>query len=111
MATPLNTASYNELNTQIQETLQKSLLPLISIYIDANATILASDTHGDILARQIMNISYTESYLDANGNPTKPFLTINFYDGTTFTDTFTTTDYVDDHWYILTSMPVPIKTF
>jgi len=111
MATPLNTTTYNELNTQMQEILKNGQLPLISIYIDANATILASDTHGDISARQIMNISYTESYLDADGNTVNPFLTINFYDGLSFTDTFTTTDYVDDHWYVLTSIPVPMKTF
>jgi hypothetical protein len=111
MATPLNTSTYNELNTQIQAILQNAQLPLISIYVDANATILASDTHGDMFERQISTITYTESYLDADGNPTNPFLTINFFDGLTFIDTFTTTDYVDDHWYVLTSMPVPIKTF
>jgi hypothetical protein len=111
MATPLNTTTYNQLNTQIQEILQNAQLPLISIYIDANATILANDSDGDIYERQLLNISFTESYLDADGNTVNPFLSINFYGGSTFIDTFTTTDYVDDHWYVLSSMPVPIKTF
>jgi hypothetical protein len=111
MATQLNTSNYALLNTQIEEILKTGKTALITIYSDSDATNVVSDVHGPIQNRQAMSISYTESYLDADKNPTNPFLEIFFLDGSTFTETFRTVDNENEYWYVLTTGAVPMMTF
>ena len=111
MATPINTSTYEQLNIAIQDILKGGVLPVITIYNDAQATNIVSDSHGNIENRQVQSVSFTESYKDDNGNPTEPFVTINFTDGLNFIDTFKTVDNVDDHWFTLSTMPVPYTRF
>jgi hypothetical protein len=111
MATQLNTANYDLLNTQIQEILKTGKTALITIYSDADASNVVSDAHGPIQGRQAMSISYTQSYLDADGNPTNPFLEIFFLDGSTFTEIFKTVDNEAEYWYTLSTGVIPMMTF
>jgi hypothetical protein len=115
MATLLNTANYDLLNTQIQEILKTGKTALITIYSDAEATTIVSDSVGPIQARQASSVSYTQSYLDADGNPTNPFLEIKFLDGSSFTellsDVFKTVDNEAEFWYVLTTGNIPMMAF
>jgi hypothetical protein len=111
MATPIDTSNYDKLNSDIQSVLSSGQVPLMSVYTDAAATILETDSHGPIQNRPIMNVSYTQSYIGEDGNPTNPFVTIAFYDGTSFTEIFKSVDFVDDHWYIITTAPVNYTRF
>jgi hypothetical protein len=108
----LNSENYSGLDTGIQDILKQGKRALITIYTNAEGTALASDEHGTIENREILTISYTASYKDADGNDTKPFVVVKFaYNGSQFVDYFTTIDYVDDHWYTLSSKAIPAKTF
>lgn len=115
MATLLNTANYDLLNTQIQEILKTGKTALITIYSDADASNIVSDSHGPIQGRQATSVSYTKSYLDPDGNPTNPFLEIKFLDGSSFTevlsDVFKTVDNEAEYWYVLSTGVVPMMTF
>ena len=115
MATLLNTANYDLLNTQIQEILKTGKTALITIYSDADASNIVSDARGPIQGRQASSVSYTQSYLDADGNPTNPFLEIKFVDGSSFTEVlsevFKTVDNESEYWYILTTGVIPMMTF
>lgn len=118
MSTPvaLNSENYNDLNQQIIDIIKSGKRALINVYTNAEGTTLATDSHGDIKDREILSASYTESYKDADGNMTNPFVVIKFKDSkdmvkAEFIDYFTNVDYVDDHWYTLSSAVVPFKTF
>ena len=111
MATELNTTTYQKLNTDLQDILKRGALPTISIYSDAASTQVVSDSHGDIKDRQVMSVTYTESYKGADGNPTLPFITVVFLDGSTFTETFTAVDSENEYWYTLSTLEVPYTRF
>lgn len=111
MATPINTSTYDQLNTDVQNILKTGVLPAISIYTNAEATNLATDSHGAIEARQVMSISHTDSYIGADGNPTEPYVTITFADGTIFKDILTVVDKVDERWFVLSTVQVPYTKF
>ena len=114
MSTPtaLNSENYAALDTGIQTILKSGKRAMITIYTDANGTTMASDEHGPIDKREILTISYTASYKDADGNDTKPFVVVKFkYNGDQFVDYFTSVDYVEDHWYVLSEKTIPFKTF
>jgi transposase-like protein len=111
MATPISTSTYNQLNSAIQDILRSGVMPVITIYTDAAATNIVVDAHGNIENRRVQSVSFTDSYKDENGNPTEPFVTINFTDGINFIDTFKTIDNVDDHWFTLSTIPVPYTKF
>lgn len=112
----LNSENYNGLNQGIIDIIKSGKRALISIYTNAEGTTVANDSHGDIKDRQVLSASYTESYKDAEGNMTNPFVVIKFKNGeelknVVFIDYFTNVDYVDDHWYTLSTANVPFKTF
>ena len=112
----LNSENYNDLNQGIIDIIKSGKRALISIYTNAEGTTVANDSHGDIKDRQVLSASYTESYKDAEGNMTNPFVVIKFKNGeelknVVFIDYFTNVDYVDDHWYTLSTANVPFKTF
>lgn len=108
----LNSQNYAGLDTGIQDILKQGKRALITIYTAADGSAIASDAHGNIENREILSISYTASYKDADGNDTNPFVVIKFANGNgEFIDYFTTVDYVDDHWYALSSKDIPAKTF
>ena len=114
--TPLNSEGYNTLNDSITAIIMAGKYALVTIYTDAAGTTIAVDEHGPIDKRIVLSISFTASYKDADGNDTNPFVTIKFKDtagmiSAKFIDYFTSVDYVDDHWYILDSMPVPKRKF
>ena len=118
MTTPiaLNSENYPALNESIIDILKGGKRALITIYTNAEGTVYASDSHGDIIAREVLSASYTASYKDADGNMTNPFVVIKFKDGegqvyAKFIDFFTTVDYVEDHWYILTQGDIIRKKF
>lgn len=112
MATELNTANYDVLNEQIKTILQSyGKTALISIYSDADAQNIVSDSHGPIQARQAMSVCYTKSYTGADGNPTSPYVEIFFMDGSTFTDVFRSTDDDDKYWYVLTTGTIKTLSF
>jgi len=111
MATPINTSTYDQLNTDIQNILKTGVLPAISIYTNAEGTNLVVDSHGEIKDRQVMSVSHTESYIGPDGNPTQPYVTIAFSDGSIFTDILTVVDKVDERWFVLSSVQVPYTRF
>jgi len=118
MATPiaLNSANYTQLNESVINILKGGKRPLISIFTNAEGTVYAVDTHGDINAREVLSASFTASYQDKDGNMTNPFVVIKFKDGegmlnTKFIDYFTSVDYVEDHWYVLSEGVIARKTF
>ena len=118
MSTPvaLNSENYNDLNQKIIDIIKSGKRVLINVYTNVEGTTLATDSHGDIKDREILSASYTESYKDAEGNMTNPFVVIKFKDSkdmvkAEFIDYFTNIDYVDDQWYTLSSAVVPFKTF
>ena len=114
MSTPiaLNSENYSALDTSIQDILKQGKRALITIYTAADGSTLAADEHGTIDKREILSISFTASYKDADGNDTKPFVVVKFkYNGDQFVDYFTSIDYVEDHWYKLDSAAIPSKTF
>jgi hypothetical protein len=118
MSTPvaLNSENYNALNEKIIDIIKSGKRVLINLYTNAEGTTFASDSHGDIKDREVLSASYTESYKDAEGNMTNPFVVIKFKDSkdmvkAEFIDYFTNIDYVDDHWYTLSTASVPFKSF
>lgn len=118
MATPiaLNSQNYNVLNESIIAILKGGKRPLITIYTNAEGTVVAKDTHGDILNREVLSVSYTASYKDADGNMTNPFVVVKFKDGegmvnAKFVDYFTSVDYIEDHWYVLSQGEIVRKRF
>ena len=118
MATPipLNSDNYPQLNTSIIDILKGGKRPLISIFTNAEGTVYAVDTHGDINAREVLSASFTASYQDKDGNMTNPFVVVKFKDGegmvnARFIDYFTSVDYVEDHWYVLSQGDIQRKTF
>uniref|UniRef100_A0A6C0IJI5 Uncharacterized protein n=1 Tax=viral metagenome TaxID=1070528 RepID=A0A6C0IJI5_9ZZZZ len=108
----LNSENYPALDASIQTIIKGGKRALISIYTNAEGTTMASDTHGVIDKREILTISYTASYKDADGNDTNPFVVVKFkHNGDQFVDYFTSIDYVEDHWYKLDEQNIPFKTF
>ena len=116
MATALNSENYNGLNESILTILKSGKRPSISIYTDIDATVYAVDPYGEIKERDIKSASFTDSYKDNDGNTHNPYVSIHFKGSdnsttSTFIDYFTTTDYIDDHWYILTGVDIVRKLF
>jgi hypothetical protein len=118
MSAPIafNSENYNALNQSIIDIIKSGKRALINIYTDSAGNTLASDSHGEIKDREVLSASYTESYKDADGNMTNPFVVVKFKDSkdmikAEFIDYFTNVDYVDDHWYTLSTATVPMKTF
>ena len=118
MATPiaLNSANYAQLNDSVINILKGGKRTLISIFTNAEGTVYAVDTHGEIKEREVLSASFTASYQDKAGNMTNPFVVIKFKDGESmvnakFIDYFTSVDYVEDHWYVLTEGEIKRKTF
>lgn len=114
MATPIpiNSSTYDALNNAIINIITSGSYASISIFTDASGTEYHPDEFGPIHDRIILSISKTDSYIDASGNPTNPFVTITFQnlDGTPggqYTINLTTIDQVDSHWYTLTAIPIP----
>ena len=114
MATPIpiNSSTYDALNTSIIDIITAGNYASISIFTDASGIEYHPDEFGPIHDRIILSITKTDSYLDASGNPTHAFVIITFQnlDGTPggqYTINLTTVDDVDSHWYTLTSIPVP----
>jgi hypothetical protein len=116
MAIALNSGNYNALNEAILAIIKAGNYASISIYTDAAGTVYATDDHGQIKDRIVLSASYTASYKDKEGKDTNPFVVIEFKDAAgnpdgQFIDYFTNVDYVDDHWYVLSSKPVPAFQF
>lgn len=116
MATPFNSENYSALNDAVNQIALGGKIPIITIYTNAEATTLAVDGHGEIKDRAVLSISFTASYIDADGNATKPFVVVKFRDtadmvNVKFVDFFTSVDYVDDHWYVLGEVAVPKRKF
>ena len=118
MATPipLNSANYTQLNESVINILKGGKRPLISIFTNADGTIYAIDSHGEIKEREVLSASFTASYKDKDGNMTNPFVVVKFKDGegmvnAKFIDYFTSVDYVEDHWYVLSEGTITRKTF
>jgi hypothetical protein len=110
MATALNSENYNLLNNTIIEVIKSGKRALISIYTDANASTPATDSRGPIINREVLSASYTASYKDDEGNMTNPFVVVKFREGE-FIDYFTSVDYVEDHWFSLSSTNIPAMKF
>ena len=114
MATPIpiNSSTYEAMNTSIIDIITAGNYASISIFTDASGTEYHPDEFGPIHERIILSITKTDSYIDASGNPTDAFVIITFQNldatpGGQYTINLTTTDTVDSHWYILTAIPVP----
>ena len=112
----LNSENYPALNASIIDILKGGKRPLITIYTNAEGTVYATDTHGDVINREVLSASFTASYKDADGNMTNPFVVIKFKDGAgmvsaKFIDYFTSVDYIEDHWYVLTQGDIIRKKF
>lgn len=116
MAIALNSENYPTLNDNIISIMMTGKYATISIFTDASGTIYAEDINGEIKDRVILSASYTASYIDPSGNTTNPFLVIKYKDPAgnpngTFIDYFTATNYVVDHWYVLSEIPIPAFEF
>jgi len=116
MAIALNSGNYNALNDAIIAIINAGKYAAISVFTDAAGTVHATDAHGPINGRIVLSASFTASYKDKEGNNTNPFVVIQFKDAAgnltgEFIDYFTTVDYVDDHWYVLSELPVPAFQF
>ena len=114
--TPINSTTYDGMNNAILEMIKAGNYATISIYTDAAGTIYKTDSNGNLDKRIVLSSSYTASYKDKEGNDTNPFVMIQFKDITgnpsgEFIDYFTTVDNVDDHWYVLSALPVPAFQF
>ncbi len=118
MATPIpiNSANYDAMNTSIIAIITAGNYAAISIFTDASGTVYHTDEFGDINARVILGISRTDSYIDASGNPTEPYVIITFQEfqgipGGQYIGSLLTIDDIDQHWYTLSSVPVPGLVF
>ena len=114
MATPIpiNSSTYDAMNTSILDIITAGNYASISIFTDASGTEYHPDEFGPIHDRIVLSITKTDSYIDASGNPTDAFVIITFQNldatpGGQYTINLTTTDNVDSHWYTLTPVPVP----
>jgi hypothetical protein len=114
MATPIpiNSTTYDALNTSIIDILKTGNYASISIFIDASGNEYHTDEYGNIQDRIVLGITRTDSYTDNSGNIIKAFVTIEFQElqgspGGKFVLSLKTTDEIDSHWYILTPIPVP----
>ena len=113
---PIDSHTYEALNQSILDIITSGNYAAISIFTDASGTVYHSDEFGDIDNRIVLSSSVTSSYIDSSGNPTHPFLVLEFetiegYPVGQYIAYLTSTDDVDFHWYILTSVPVPAFTF
>ena len=116
MATALNSENYSALNDAINASALAGKIPIISIYTDASGNTLAVDSHGPVKDRAVLSISFSASYIDADGNATNPFIVVKFRDTASmidvkFIDYFTSVDYVEDHWYVLGEVAIPKRQF
>lgn len=114
MATPIpiNSSTYEAMNTSILDIITAGNYASINIFTDASGIEYHPDEFGPIHDRIILSITKTDSYLDASGNPTNAFVIITFQnlDGTPggiYTINLTTVDNIDTHWYTLVAIPVP----
>ena len=114
MATPIpiNSSTYDALNTSIVNIINTGNYAAISIFTDASGAEYNPDEFGNINNRIILGITLTDSYIDNSGNLNDAFVTITFQnlDGTPggqYIISLTTVDNVDSHWYTFTSIPVP----
>ena len=114
MATPIpiNSATYESLNTSIVNILTSGNYASISIFLDASGNEYHTDEYGIIKDRIVLGIIRTDAYTDSSGNVTNAVVTIDFQElegspGGKFVLSLTTVDSVDSHWYTLTAVPVP----
>lgn len=114
MATPIpiNSETYDALNTSIVNILTSGNYASISIFVDASGNEYHTDEYGIIKDRIVLGITRTDSYVDSSGNTTNAFVVIDFQElegspGGQLILNVLTVDNVDSHWYTLTSIPVP----
>lgn len=118
MATPIpiNSATYDALNTSIIDILKSGNYASISIFVDASGNEYHRDEYGNIQDRIILGITRTDSYTDNSGNLINAQVTITFQElqgspGGKFKLSLKTVDSIDSHWYILTPVPLPSFEF
>jgi len=109
MASQLTFDQYSNLNIELGNILSTGQYAYVNIFTDIDGTAYAVDSNGDqICGKQIDSISSTSSHADpATGEPTQPFISIQFSDGSTFV----CTDNVDTCWYSIYGVPIPPRTF
>ena len=114
MATPIpiNSETYDALNTSIVNILTSGNYASISIFVDASGNEYHTDEYGIIKDRIVLGITRTDSYVDSSGNTINASVVIDFQElegspGGQLILNVLTVDNVDSHWYTLTSIPVP----
>tara|TARA_B100000035_G_C20992322_1_gene550803 strand:- start:911 stop:1243 length:333 start_codon:yes stop_codon:yes gene_type:complete len=110
MATQLNTANHTTLNTSMTDLFKSGSFSGVkmSIYTDAEATTIATDSAGNIENRKISQILKTASYTDPKTNQiVKPQIKIIFADGTSLVSV----DNVDTYYYVIAGEAHILKTF
>lgn len=110
MATQLNTTNHDALNTEMTNHFRSGTCcgVKISIYTDAEATVLATDSNGAIENRKISQILKTASYVNPSTNQTvKANVKIVFADGTTLT----AVDDIDTYYYKLSAEAFAHRSF
>lgn len=104
MAIQLNIENYPSLITSIQGLFSAGNVAAVnmSIYSDADATDIYSDSNGNPISnRPISSAVKQDTTEDADGNINVGSITIHFTDGTTVT----VPDGTPSHWYSLSTKP------
>jgi hypothetical protein len=114
MATPIpiNSTTYNTLNTSIIDILKSGNYASISIFVDASGNEYHTDEYGNIQDRIVLGITSTDSSTDICGNIINAYVTIDFQElqgspGGQLVLSLKTVDNIDSHWYILNAVPIP----
>jgi|UniRef100_A0A6C0IMD1 hypothetical protein len=100
MATQLNTTNHDALNTEMSNLFKSGCCcgVKMSIFTDTEATVLATDSNGEIKDRKVAQILKTASYTNpANNQVTKANIKIKFSDGSMIVST----DDIDTYYYKL----------
>lgn len=114
MATPIpiNSETYDGLNTSILDILASGNYASISIFIDASGNEYYIDEYGEVNDRIVLGISRTESYTDSSGNIVNAYVIIEFQElegkpGGRFVLSIKSVDIENSYWYVLTPIPIP----
>ena len=110
MATQLNTANHTTLNTAMTELFRSGSCSGVkmTIYTDAEATTIATDSNGNIENRKVTRILKTAEYTHPTTNTVvKPSVKVFFADNTTIT----ATDDLHNFYYKITGEAIPSRTF